>query len=177
MRISTLTVATLALVSLAASCNAPTASSTDMLPIGVMIDQKLDGAVRIEAEGSGGMAFSERVSSYNLETALRQAVLDSGLFRAVVDSGETDWVLKVRVAKLSNPDPDLFPEVDAAIVWRMTNGAGDRVLWEHTIQSVGKANPDDNLDYQVRESIATGRAIAENLAEGIERISKLQLED
>ena len=151
MRIPTLAVATLALVSLAASCSAPTASSTDMLPIGLVIDQKLDGVVRIEAEGSGGMGFgNERVSASNLETATRQAVLDSGLFRAVSDSSDCDYVLKVRVAKLSDPEPDLFPEVEAAMVWRMTNAAGDRVLWEHTIQT---------------------------LAQGIERISKLQFDD
>tara|TARA_R110002096_G_scaffold79532_6_gene186735 strand:- start:82 stop:531 length:450 start_codon:yes stop_codon:yes gene_type:complete len=149
-----------------------------MLPIGLVIDQKLDGVVRIEAEGSGGMGFgNERVSASNLETATRQAVLDSGLFRAVSDSSDCDYVLKVRVAKLSDPEPDLFPEVEAAMVWRMTNAAGDRVLWEHTIQTTGKADPDDHLDYQARESIATGRAVAKNLAQGIERISKLQFDD
>jgi hypothetical protein len=177
MRIATLTIASLAFVSLGTSCGAPTASSTDMLPIGLVIDQKLDGTVLLEAEGYGGMAFSERVSSDNLETALRQAILDSGLFGAVANSGETNYVLMVRMAKLSDPEPDLFPEVEAAMVWRMTNGAGDRVLWEHTIQTKGTATPEDHIDYQVRESVATGRAIAKNLAQGIERISKLQLTD
>lgn len=158
-----------------AACQTPSASSADMVPQDLVALKTIDGAVRIEAIGTGGMGWSERVSASNLRDAVRQGVLSSGLFTAVANEGPADWILAVSVAEVSDPEPDLFPEVEATLVWRLSDGTGDRIFWEHTVQSEGEADPQDHLDYVQREAIATGRAIAANLAEGLEALSKLDL--
>ena len=156
-----------------ASCTATT-SSTDMIPSDMVVEQGMEGSVRLETRGTGdGMGLGERVSGGNLRDALRQAILSCGLFPSVTSGPDAAWTLNVSVAEVTNPEADLFPKVRATLVWRLSDGSGQRVFWEQTIQTEGEADPQDDLDYMKREAVAAGRAIAENLRQGLERLSKL----
>ena len=160
---------------LCAACT--TVESVNLVPSRVAVARQHAGTLHVEAQGtdrSWGVG-PRRVSAEDLAQAVTAAVLESELFAAVGPLAGADWRLSVSIAELTDPEAGLDMEVVATLRWRLTDATGTTVRWEAPITTEAIARPDDALDFGDRERIATERALAENLRQGIERLGELEL--
>lgn len=153
-----------------------TVQSVELVPRRVEVARTHPGTVSLEASGSGrsyGLG-ARRVRGEDLEEALRAAILESELFLGVAPEESGDWHLELSVTSLSNPEPSLDMEVEALLLWRLTDSTGV-IRWEAPIRTSEESGPDDALDFGHRRRIATERALAANIARGLETIGALGL--
>lgn len=151
-----------------------TVASSVMVPKSLEIDAPLGGAVRIEAEGSPAQAWigTPLVKASELEKALRDSVMTSGLFDEIVETGDADRVLRVEVERIDEPSMGLDQTCETAFRWQLRTGDGARTLWEKQIVVSETVNTFQETDSEKRRVRAIERAIQGNLRRGIRELSR-----
>lgn len=135
-------------------------------------------SVRVEAEGSPRkMKLGARdISTEEMDHALREAVLTSGVFERVIDDGRADYVLSVKVVSIDRPEPGLEMTAESSLRWSLRDMADGATVWQRTIDTKYEANPREADFMDEREDVAIAGAIRKNLTRGLEHIAELQLE-
>lgn len=154
-----------------------TTSSLELIPRPVQVEHQNLASVLVSATGTG-RSFGlgpRKVGSTDLEQAVRTAVLEAGLFQEVALTGSADWLMEVSVERLTTSEPGLTMTTEAILRWRLTDTTSNRVRWETTIKSDGRAEPEDSADFGERGQLSIERAVAENLSKGVGRIGALVL--
>jgi hypothetical protein len=164
---------------LLAGCASATPTSEGMIP--AFTARGVRGPVHPQA-----VAIDVGQTKQLPDAAFRQALADaitlSRVFSRVVDKpgGGGGYVLSVTVTRLERPESrlnvHLNPTVGMEAGWTLRRADTRATVWQATIRSEHTASPSDTLDGKARLRIATEGAVRENIAAGLARISKLNLQ-
>jgi hypothetical protein len=174
MRIAT---TALALAVLLAGCASTTPTADGMIPAftvrGVRGPVHPD-PVAIEVKSA------DPIPGPALRRALADAVTLSKVFSRVVERpGGGSYILTVTVTRLDQPESrlniNLNPTVRMEAGWTLRRADTRAAVWQATVRSEHTAGPADTLDGKARLRLATEGAARENIALGLERLSKLNL--
>jgi hypothetical protein len=163
---------------LLAGCASTTPTSEGMIP--AFTARGVRGPVHPQA-----VAIDVKETRQLPDAAFRQALADaitlSKVFSRVVDKpGAGSYVLSVTVTRLEQPESKLNvhlnPTVRMEAGWTLRRADTRATVWEASVRSQHTAGPSDTLDGKGRLRIATEGAVRENIAAGLERISRLNLQ-
>ena len=163
---------------LLAGCASPTPTAEGMIP--AFTARGVRGPVHPQA-----VAIDVKETRQLPDAAFRQALADaitlSKVFSRVVDKpGGGGYILAVTVTRLEQPESTLNlhlnPTVRMEAGWTLRRADTRATVWEATVRSEHTASPSDTLDSKGRLRIATEGAVRENIAMGLERISRLNLQ-
>ena len=161
---------------LAAGC--ASVDTLDMVPVDVVVSRTHAGSVRIEAEGTGRtMGIGPRlVNSDELERALREGLVEAGLFQGVTDSTSiADYVLNVGIDSVEEPGMAIEMRAQVTMHWRLRREGDSTTLFERTIVSEHFADEMDADFAEDRKWLAVSGAIRKNLEKGLAAIGDLEI--
>ncbi|MCP3917763.1 MAG: hypothetical protein GY711_19640 [bacterium] len=150
----------------------------EMVPADIAVSRTHAGSVRIEAEGTGrSMGIGPRlVSSDELERALREGLVEAGIFQTVTDSASSaDYVLGVGIDSVEEPEMAIEMEAQVTMHWRLRREGDSSTLFERTLVSRHVADEMDADFVKERKNLALSGAIRKNLEQGLAAIAALEL--
>ena len=166
---------------LASSC-ATTIESQSMVPKSIEVAHRHACTVRLDAKGQPDPWIGDaRISTEVWLSALTSAIEESHLFAEVVQGelsspGVTPpYELQVDIVDLQEPEFELEMLARLKVAWRLVETESDRVVWERTITSRGRIDPEASWNMSERALMAIQRAVRLNIEAGIERLSQLEL--
>lgn len=166
----------LCLAALLAGCASTTPTSDGMIPAFAV--RGVRGPVHPQAVAVE-VKDTRRIPDAAFRRALADAVTLSKVFARVVDKPGAGYILSVTVTKLEQPESRfnvyLNPTVKMEAAWSLRRAGTRAALWQATIRSEHTAGPSDTLDGKARLRMATEGAARENIAAGLERLSKVTL--
>jgi hypothetical protein len=126
---------------------------------------------------SVGTATKEATSPTSdspLATALMASIEKNKVFSKVIKGEGADYQLTVMIMTVDTPAFGLSFTVKTEMAWSLkrTNGA---VVWQDTIKSEGTAGATEAFAGAERSKMAFERAARENIAQGLAKISGLNL--
>jgi hypothetical protein len=164
------------LAALLAGCASTTPTSDGMIPAFTVRNVRAPvhpQAVAVEVKDT------RQIPDAAFRRALADAVTLSKVFSRVVDKAGAGYVLSVTVTRLEQPESRLnvylSPTVRMEAAWSLRRAGTRAAVWQATIRSEHTSGPADTLDGKARLRIATEGAARENIALGLERLSKLTL--
>ena len=114
-----------------------------------------------------------QISNADLATALTEAIGKSRVFSSVVpDAG--DYLLQVAIVVLEQPTFGKTFTVKMEAAWSLTRSDGT-VVWQEPVRSMHSVTMDEVTLGVERLRVATEGAARENIRQGLEKISRLNL--
>jgi hypothetical protein len=169
-------VSLLAAAVLLAGCATPT-SQEAMVPTAISTVKKHPQTVTVEV--SGGQETSAigktQVSNDALAKALTQAIEGSKAFSKVVKGTGGDYLLTVNIFSIDQPNFGLSFTVKMEAGWTLKRANDGAVVWQESIKSEHTATTSDAFVGVTRLKMATEGAAKNNVAQGLEKVSKLTL--
>lgn len=148
-----------------------------IVPQNFDINKKQPFTVSLHVEG--GREYSPlkipEISNEALHEALIKAINDSGLFNEIIKN-EGDYRLELYIFKVSYPFGGQASEVKIEIGWTLRRNDSSKIIWQntilttHTTTTIGKIISIDRVKYYIE------MAAKKNLKEGIQQISRLDLQ-
>jgi len=133
----------------------------------------------VSVQGIGGRetnpALTSEISGDSFAQAVCDSIVESGVFRTVVPSGNGDYLLEVSIMNVDKPTVGLDMTATMAVNWELTHVATDKVIFQKVINSTYTATVGDALVAIKRLRLAQEGAARENIEEGLKRISQLNL--
>ncbi|MEO6354851.1 MAG: hypothetical protein ABIO19_16490, partial [Burkholderiaceae bacterium] len=115
------------------------------------------------------------ISDTDLKAAIEDAVIQSKVFKSIVQSAGGDYELNVRVISLSKPMFGGTFTVEMETAWSLTNEADHNILMRKSVKSSGKATMGDSLVGVSRLRMAVENAARENITQGLKAVAELNL--
>jgi hypothetical protein len=164
------------LVTVAAGCSSP-ASREAMVPGGVAISKHFQSSVRVLTGGGSetGALDSSNISDADLKLAIEDAIVQSRLFKTVVQGADGDYELSVRITSLTKPVFGATFTVDLETAWSLTRTADRSALMRKSVKSTGTATMGEAFAAVVRLRLAVEKAAQENIGLGLKAIAELNL--
>ncbi len=163
----------LAVVGMGCVQTQPTA--LDMTPEPFRVETKHDARVVLVVVG--GTPGEGVVSAPN--AALRESVLaaiqESGVFR-LSERDQADFELQVVLARVNFPIAGFDFSVDVEMIWNLARTSEERTIWQALIATSASGGTEVAFNAQTRSALLTGKAIEDNIREGITRLSAADLE-
>jgi hypothetical protein len=116
---------------------------------------------------SGGQEFEFRISDAAFEEALRDSLLESGVFSGVVALGDADYRLDVVLG-----DGRGLEGRELTVLWSLSRVATRETVWQELVTSEGRSH---HFVGVVRGRRSLELAARENIRRGIERLSRADL--
>jgi hypothetical protein len=107
--------------------------------------------------------------------ALSEAITKSQTFSRVVQGAGGDYLLTVALAGLEQPTFGFSFTVKMEAGWTLRRAVGGAVVWQQAIFSEHTATTSDAFAAVTRLRLATEGAARSNIAQGLARISRLDL--
>jgi hypothetical protein len=148
-----------------------------------MVPTSVDAAKRhpqsVSVAVSGGQetdaAGKPQISDGTFRQALVEAINRSRTFSSVVQGSGGDYVLTVALISLDQPSFGLTFTVKMEAGWTLRRASGGAPVWQEPIRSEFTATTSDALAAVTRLRLATEGAARNNIAQGLGRISRLNL--
>lgn len=158
-----------------AGCAAP-ASRDSMLP-SLTMSKKHPYSVAVETKGGSetGSMDSSNISNADFKAAIETSIINSGLFKNVVQGKGGDYELTVNVVQLSKPMFGLDMKVDLETTWSLVRASDRSAVMQKVIKTTYTATPSDAFVGMTRLRMAVEGAARENIAQGLKAISELSL--
>lgn len=154
------------------------ARSAMMVPASFEVVNKHAKTVQI-TESVGGREthplWTSQISNSAFTEALANAVAKSQVFQSVVKGGKADYILDVTILKYDQPLLGADFDIKMKTRWELTDSVTHKLVWSDTIDTTYKARLTDALVSSERLQKANEGAVRTNIAEGIKRLSRLQL--
>jgi hypothetical protein len=166
----------LGLAVFAVGCASP-AQPSAMIPKSFNITKHLSGSVSVVVTGGNktNPAWKSDISSEDFSTALVEALNQSALFASVA-SANTDYRLAVQLVKVISPNWGLTFTDSVVSEWQLVRVRDSAVVSDEYITTSFSATPGDAFAAIKRLRLANEGAARANIAEGIRRLSGLNLE-
>jgi len=170
-----LLIVALLIVSLASGC---AARSEMMVPASIKIAKKIPGSVKVNdivggRENNPFLLLTSHLSSSSFTEALTDALVKADLFNSVVKGGESDYLLDVTITSYDQPFIGLGYDVKITTQWELADSRTLKGIWSDKVVTVYKANLGDAFLPAERAQKAGEAAVRANIAEGINRLSKV----
>ncbi len=131
----------------------------------------------VSVQTRGGTETSQMtgstVSNEELKAALESSIIQSKLFKSVVQGGNGDYELTVIVTQLTKPVFGASFTVEMETGWALTKGSDKAVIMRKGIKSSHTATMDDAVVGATRMRMAVEGAARKNIAQGLQAIADL----
>ena len=169
-------VAATSLALVMAGCAAP-ANREAMTPQGVVVSKHSQHSIHIQTNGGSETSATSgtNISDADLKAAIEDAVVQSKMFKSIVQSAGGDYELSVRVISLSKPIFGLTFTVEMETAWSLIKGSDHSVLMRKSFKSSGTATMGDAFAGATRMRLAVENAARENISQGLKAVAELNL--
>jgi len=153
---------------------ASTATREAML-VGAPATKNYPYSVSVQARGgteTGAMTGST-VSNEELKAAVESSIMQSKLFKSVVQGGNGDYELTVMVTQLTKPVFGASFTVEMEAGWALTKVSDKAIVLRKVVKSAHTATLDDAIVGATRMRIAVEGAARKNIAQGLQAIADL----
>lgn len=159
-----------------AGCASP-ASRDSMSAQNIAVSKKLPYSVSVETKGGSetGAMDSSNISNADLKAAIESSIVESGLFKNVVQGKNGDYELTVSVTHLSKPVFAIDMKVDLETAWSLVRTSDQSVVMRKVVKSTHIATMSDSVAGVTRLRLAVEGAARDNIAQGLKAISGLDL--
>lgn len=159
-----------------AGCATP-AHKENMSAVPAVAVKKLPYSVRVETRGGAetGALDSSNVSNADLKAAIESSITTSGLFKSVVQGPGGDYELTVSVTQLEKPLFGGAFTVTFETGWSLVKVSDRSVALRKAIRSSYTATMSDSFVGVTRLRLAVEGAVRDNIAQGLQAISKLPI--
>lgn len=173
---SALLLATAGLVLTLTGCSSP-ATREAMTPQAMTISKHYPSSLHVQTSGGAdtGAMDSSNISDVELKAAIEDAVVQSKLFKTVVQGSNGDYELSVRVTSLAKPIFGATFTVDMETAWSLTKASDRSVVMRKSVKSSGTATMGDAFVGATRLRLAVEAAARNNIAQGLTAIAELNL--
>ena len=157
-------------------CSTP-ATREAMTPQGFIANKHSSYSVHVQTNGGAETSAisGSNISDAELKAAVEDAVIQSKVFKSIVQSVGGDYELSVRVVNLSKPAFGATFTVEMETAWSLTKQADQTVLMRKSVKSSGKATMGDALAAVSRLRMAVENAARENISQGLKAVAELNL--
>lgn len=157
-------------------CSAP-ASREAMTPQTVAVNKHFLNSLSVQTSGgaSTGAMDSSNISDAELKAAIEDAVVQSKLFKSIVQGVGGDYELSVRVTTLSKPIFGGAFTVDLETAWSLTKMVDRSVVFRQAVKSSGTATMGDAFVAVTRLRLAVEAAARDNISQGLKALGELNL--
>jgi hypothetical protein len=171
-----LLLATSALALSLVGCSSP-ANREAMTPQGIAISKHIPASLGVKTDGgsSTGAMDSSNVSDADLKAAIEAAVVQSKLFKSIIQGAGADYELSVRQISLAKPVFGATFTVEMETAWSLTKQSDGSVIMRKAIKSSGAATMGDALVAVTRLRMAVEAAARDNISQGLRAIAELNL--
>ena len=168
---------TIAMALLLTGCASP-ATVNGMRPQSLAPQNKQPYSVSVQATGGEktNPLWTSEISSESFAQAVREGIVESGLFRSVVTNGNGDYLLEVSLIKVNKPLAGFDMTVNLTANWKLTHIATRKIVYQDDISKSYTATVGDAFAGIKRLRLAEEGAARENITEGLNRISRLNLQ-
>jgi hypothetical protein len=161
-----------AVIGLAGCASPPT---REAMSVSTPVARSYPYSVSVQTRGgaeTSAMAGSN-LSDDDLKGALEKSIVDTKLFRAVVQGKDGDYELAVAVTQMSRPVFGLSFTVELETAWSLTKMADKKVLMRKVVKSSQTASVGDAFVGVTRLRIAVEGAVRKNIEQGLQAIAEL----
>jgi hypothetical protein len=132
-------------------------------------------AVSVSGGQETDSAGKPQISDDAFRQALTEAINRSRTFSRVVAGSGGDYVLTVALFGLDQPSFGFSFTVKMEAGWTLRRASGGAPVWQESIRSQFTASTSDAFAAVTRLRLATEGAARENIAQGLAKISRLDL--
>jgi hypothetical protein len=156
---------------------APTIGPQAITPLGPSVVRQHEGTVAVEVYGGRptGAGDLPQVSNEAFAEAIATAIHNGGVFRDVLPATAATYVLRVNIASLQQPIWGGAFTVKMETGWQLENVATRQVLWRKGILSSHTVTVGEAFVGATRVKLATEGAARDNVRQGVEWLSQLEL--
>jgi hypothetical protein len=157
-------------------CASP-AKPSAMVPTAYATAKQHSGSVSVAVTGGNktNPLWKSDISSEDFATALTEALNQSALFSSIA-SGNTDYRLEIQLIQVMSPNGGFTFTSTVVSEWRLVRVRDSAVMSDEYISTHFSATVGDAFAAVKRIRIAIEGAARANIAEGIRRLSELNLE-
>lgn len=157
-------------------CSSP-ANRAAMTPQALVVSKHHPHDLRVQTGGGAdtGAMDSSNISDADLKAAIEDAVIQSRLFKSVVQGTGGDYELSVRVTSLSKPVFGTTFTVEMETAWSLTKLADRSVAMRKSVKSSGTATMGDAFAAVTRLRLAVEAAARDNISQGLKAVAELNL--
>lgn len=159
-----------------AGCAAP-ASKESMAAQNLTLNKKHPYSIGVSTKGGTetGSMDSSSISDADLKAAIESSIIQSSLFKSVVQGKSGDYDLTVSIVQISKPMFGLDMKVDLETGWTLVKTSDKSVVMQKLIRNSYTATPSDAFVGMTRLRLAVEGAARENIAQGLKAIAELNL--
>jgi hypothetical protein len=157
-------------------CSTP-ATRGAMTPQGIVVSKHNPYSVHVQTTGGAETSAisGSNISDADLKAAVEDAVVQSKVFKSIVQGAGGDYELSVTVVSLSKPFFGGTFTVEMETAWSLTKQANHTVLMRQSVKSSGTATMSDSLVGVSRLRMAVESAARENISQGLKAVAELNL--
>lgn len=173
---SRMLVSGIALALMLTGCATP-ANREAMTPLGVVVGKHYQNSVHVQANGGSETSATSgsNISDADLKAAIEEAVIQSKVFKSIVQSSGGEYELSVMIVSLSKPIFGLTFTVEMETAWSLVKEADHSVLMRKSVKSSGTATIGDAFAGSTRLRLAVENAARENISQGLKAVAELNL--
>jgi len=154
------------------------AEASRMVPEKIEVTKKLPYTVSV-SESVGGREThplgSSQISNTAYTQALAEALAQSGLFSQIIKGEGADYILDVTILKYDQPWIGADIDIKMETKWELTDTKTLIPVWSETFETTYRAKLTDALIGAERLKKANEGSARVNIAEGIKRLSLINL--
>lgn len=157
-------------------CAAP-AGKESMAVQNLSLNKKYPYSVGVSTKGGTetGAMDSSSISDADLKAAIETSIIQSNLFKSVVQGKNGDYDLTVSITQISKPMFGFDMKVDLETAWTLTRTSDKSVVMQKLIRSAYTATPGDAFVGATRLRLAVEGAARDTIAQGLKAIAELNL--
>jgi hypothetical protein len=175
--ISTLCLSTLICASLFSVGCASASKSSAMIPDSFTVHRAHQASVGLVVDGGQetNPMWTSQISNEAFRQALEASILSSGLFSAVLEVEDVDYLLQVELVDMEQPMMGFNMDVRLSADWRVVKADSKEVVFEQRVLGSHTATVGDAFAGVKRLRLANEGAARSNIQQGLERVSNLSL--
>ena len=156
---------------------ASSANKDAMVVSGVQTLKKHDRTVAVRTGGGAetGAMDSSNIADADLKAAIEESIVQTKLFKSVVQGKDGDYDLAVSIVRLDKPVFGLSFTVNMEATWVLVKQSDKSIVLKKSIQSTSTKTFSDAAAAVTRLRLAVEDAAKANIEQGLQAISGLSL--
>ena len=143
----------------------------------IAVAKKYSYSVSVEARGGSetGAMDSSNISNEDFKAAIEKSIVQSNLFKSIIQGKGGDYELTVTVSQLSKPIFGASFTVNMEAGWSLTKASDKSVAMRKLIKSSHTATMGEAFAAVTRLRLAVEGAGRNNITQGLQAIAELDL--
>jgi hypothetical protein len=156
---------------------ASSANKDAMVASNVQISKKHDRSVAVRTGGGAETTAmdSSNIADGDLKTAIEESIVQTKLFKTVIQGRDADYDLAVSIVRLEKPVFGLTFTVNLEATWVLIKQSDKSIVMKKSVQSSSTATFSDAAAAVTRLRLAVEGAAKRNIEQGLQAIAELSL--